>query len=760
MTEDSVVWLEEVGKEDIAIVGGKGASLGEMLRAELPVPTGFAVTAQAFRRFIDENGISEELFSSLEVDVDNADILRGAEKKAKKIIMDAKMPQDIEKSIRSKYKDMCKKEGHEVFVAVRSSATAEDLPDASFAGQQDTFLNMKGEQMVIDAVKKCWASLYGARAIYYRVKQGFDHSKVNLCAVVQLMVDAEKAGVMFSSHPSTGEPLTIIEGSWGLGETVVSGSVSPDYYLVEKNTKTIKERKISTKNIMHTKDPKTGKTMDVPVPADKKNAKVLDDDELLKLVEFGNILEDLYGIPQDIEWAIKNREIFILQSRPITTIKKKKDPNDKVATTAILEGLGASPGMAYGEAKLVSDASELGKVKDGDILVAVMTTPDMVPAMKRAAGIVTDEGGLTCHAAIVSRELGCPAVVGTRKATQMLTDGMKITIDGEKGLVFEGKKESVTPVVTQNETKSVKFARSKPVTATEVKVNVSIPEATVRALETQADGVGLLRVEHMILGLPKHPKQYIKEGKADEYVAELVSRIQTVVDAFYPKPVWVRTLDAPTDEFRAMEGGEGEPIEPNPMLGFRGIRRDLIDTEHFELEVRAFKELIKRGYNNMGIMIPLVQHPSELRRAKEFMRERGIDFGKTEIGIMVEIPAAALIIDQFLAEGLDFVSFGTNDLTQYTLAVDRNNEHVSHLYNELHPAIMKLIEHVIIECNKVGVKTSICGQAGSNPKVAKRLVELGITSISANIDAVETVRDMVARTELQLLLKGAREKKS
>ena len=267
MTEDSVVWLEEVGKEDIAIVGGKGASLGEMLRAELPVPTGFAVTAQAFRRFIDENSINDELFGSLEVDVDNADILRNAEKKAKKIIMDAKMPQDIDNSIRSKYRDLCKKEGGEVYVAVRSSATAEDLPDASFAGQQDTFLNMKGEQNVIDAVKKCWASLYGARAIYYRVKQGFDHSKVNLCAVVQMMVDAEKAGVMFSSHPSTGEAQTIIEGAWGLGETVVSGSVSPDYYMVDRNSKTIKERKIATKNIMHTKDPKTGKTIDIPVPS-------------------------------------------------------------------------------------------------------------------------------------------------------------------------------------------------------------------------------------------------------------------------------------------------------------------------------------------------------------------------------------------------------------------------------------------------------------------------------------------------------------
>jgi pyruvate,water dikinase len=759
MANDMVLWLEEVGKEDIAIVGGKGASLGEMIHAELPVPPGFAVTAQAFRRFIDENGIAEKLFSSLEVNVDDAEILRKAEKTAKNIVRDANIPADIEKSIRSKYRELCKKEGGEVFVAVRSSATAEDLPNASFAGQQDTFLNIKGEANVIEAVKKCWASLYGARAIYYRVKQGFDHKKVNLCTVVQTMVDAEKAGVMFSSHPSTGEPLTIIEGAWGLGESVVSGSVSPDYYVIDRRNKKIMERKVATKNIMHIRDPKTGKTVELPPPDDKKNAKVLEDDEILKLVELGEIVEDLYGIPQDVEWAIKDHEIFMLQSRPITTINKKKETKEKVATLAILEGLGASPGMAYGEAKLVADATELGKVKDGDILVAVMTTPDMVPAMKRATAIVTDEGGMTCHAAIVSRELGCPAVVGTRNATQLLIDGMKITVDGEKGLVFEGKKEVAAKQVAQPQ-ESARLPRSKPITATEIKVNVSIPEATQRAVQTQADGVGLLRIEHMILGLPKHPKQYIKEGKADEYVNELVSRIQTVVDAFYPKPVWVRTLDAPTDEFRAMEGGEGEPIEPNPMLGYRGIRRDLIDTEHFELEVKAFKELIKRGFTNMGIMIPLVQHPSELRRAKEFMRARGLDIDKIDIGIMVEIPAAALIIDQFIAEGLDFVSFGTNDLTQYTLAVDRNNERVAHLYNELHPAIMKLIEHVIIECNRAGVKTSICGQAGSNPKVAKRLVELGITSISANIDAVETVRDMVARTELQLLLKGARERKS
>ncbi len=758
MENNSVLWLEEVGKEDIAIVGGKAASLGEMMQAELPVPGGFAVTAHAFRRFIDENEIGEKLYSTLEVDVDNAEILNEAEKRAKQIIMQAEIPEDIEDSIRSKYRELCEREGKEVFVAVRSSATAEDLPEASFAGQQDTFLNIKGEDEVLEAVKKCWASLFGARAIYYRVKQGFDHRMVNICVVVQRMVDAEKAGVMFSSHPSTGEPFTIIEAAWGLGESVVSGAVSPDYYVVDRRTKKIKERKIATKKIMHVRDNNTGKTTEIPVPQEKRNAKVLEDDEILKLVELGEIVEELYGVPQDVEWAIKDKKVFILQSRPITTIKKNETKEAMaISASAILQGLGASPGVAYGEAKLVNDASELGKVKEGDVLVAVMTTPDMVPAMKRASAIVTDEGGMTCHAAIVSRELGCPAVVGTKKATTILKDGMMITVDGEKGLVYEGKRD-VRLESAKMET--ISFARSKPITATEIKVNISVPEAVQRALETQADGVGLLRIEHIILGLPKHPKQYIKEGKANEYVNHLLSRILMVVDAFYPKPVWVRTLDAPTDEFRAMQGGEDEPIEPNPMLGYRGIRRDLLDIEHFELEVRVFRELINQGYNNIGIMLPLVQHPSELRKAKEFMRSKGLDIDSVEIGIMVEVPAAALIIEEFIAEGLDFVSFGTNDLTQYTLAVDRNNQHVAHLYDEMHPAVMKLIEHVIKECNKAGVKTSICGQAGSNPNVARRLVELGITSISANIDAVEAVREMVARTEMQLILKAARERKN
>ncbi|MDD2638371.1 MAG: PEP-utilizing enzyme, partial [Methanothrix sp.] len=390
----------------------------------------------------------------------------------------------------------------------------------------------------------------------------------------------------------------------------------------------------------------------------------------------------------------------------------------------------------------------------GDIMVTVMTTPDMVPAMKRAGAIVTDEGGMTCHAAIVSRELGCPAVVGTKQGTKTLSDGMLITVDGGKGKVYEGK---VKKAKEQAPAQATVSAPSKPITATEIKVNVSMPEAAEQAAATLADGVGLLRIEHMILGLGKTPRYYINAGKEDEYIDELVGGIRTVAEAFYPRPVWVRTLDAPTDEFRGMEGGENEPYEHNPMPGWRGIRRDLTDTDHFRLEMRAFKKLHDMGLSNVGIMLPLVQHVSEFRKAKSLMVEEGLNLEKIDVGIMVETPGAALTIEDFIEDGIDFISFGTNDLTQYTLAVDRNNENVADLFSELHPAVLTLIEYVIERCNKAGVKTSICGQAGSYPEMAKRLVEIGITSISANIDAVVTVRETVARAEKIIMLRALRE---
>jgi len=753
---DAVVWLEEVGKDDLSIVGGKGASLGEMINIGVPVPGGFAVTAQAFRDFINRAGIAQKLFEVLNVDVNQESELHKAEKAAKKLIMDAKVPEDIEQAIKSRYEELCKREGKQVFVAVRSSATAEDLPDASFAGQQETYLNVRGAEDVFNAVRKCWASLYGARAIFYRVEQGFEHDKVNLSAIVQKMVDSEKSGVMFSSQPSTGEPLVVIEGAWGLGEAVVSGSVSPDNYVVDRKTKSIVSKYIATKEIMIIKDPKTLKTVTVKVPAKKKEAAVLKDSEAVELAEYAEMLEKHYGIPQDIEWGVEKNKIYILQSRPITTINNAKKSAAQVEGSGkvLLSGLGAAPGMATGIVRIINSGRDLDKVSQGDIMVTKMTMPDMVPGMKRAGAIVTDEGGMACHAAIVSRELGCPAVVGTKKATSILKDGMEITVDGGKGLVYEGRIAVADAPKPAAAASSVVV--SKPITATEIKVNISEPDRAGAAAATLADGVGLLRIEHMILGLGKTPNWYIKNGKTEEYIDELGKGIKTVADAFYPKPVWVRTLDAPTDEFRAMEGGEGEPHEHNPMLGWRGIRRDLTETEHFRLEVRAFKKLHEIGLSNVGIMLPMVQHVSEFQKAKAIMVEEGLDLERIDVGIMVETPGAALTIEDFIEDGIDFVSFGTNDLTQYTLAVDRNNENVAGLYTELHPAILKLIEFVVERCNEAGVKTSICGQAGSYPEMAKRLVEIGITSISANIDAVATVRETVARSEKILMLRALR----
>ena len=755
---DAVVWLEEVGKEDLSMVGGKGASLGEMIKIGVPVPGGFAVTAHAFRDFINRTGIADKLFEALKVDVNKESQLLKAEETAKSLIMNAKVPADLEQAIKSRYEELCEREGEMVFVAVRSSATAEDLPDASFAGQQETYLNTRGAEDVFDAVKKCWASLYGARAIFYRAEQGFEHEKVNLSAIVQKMVDSEKSGVMFSSQPSTGEAQVVIEAAWGLGESVVSGSVSPDNYVVDRTNRSLVSKYIATKEIMIIRDPKTSKTVTIKVPKEKRDAVVLTDTEVVELAKYAEILEKHYGIPQDIEWGVEKGKIYILQSRPITTINMKKPAASAESSGKVLvSGLGAAPGVATGLVRLIASGKELDKVKQGDIMVTKMTMPDMVPGMRRAGAIVTDEGGMACHAAIVSRELGCPAVVGTKKATSVLKEGMEITVDGGKGKVYEGRialAGSSKPAAAT----AVGMVASKAITATEIKVNISEPDRAQAAAATLADGVGLLRIEHMILGLGKTPNWYIKGGKSEEYIDELVKGIKTVADAFFPRPVWVRTLDAPTDEFRAMEGGEGEPIEHNPMLGWRGIRRDLTETDHFRLEIRAFKKLHEMGLTNVGIMLPMVQHVSEFQKAKAIMFDEGLDMEKIDIGIMVETPGAALTIEDFIEDGIDFVSFGTNDLTQYTLAVDRNNENVAGLYTEMHPGVIKLIEYVVERCNEAGVKSSICGQAGSYPEMAKRLVEMGITSISANIDAVAVVRETVARAEKILMLKALREK--
>ncbi len=746
-----ILWLEEIRKEDIAAVGGKGASLGEMSSMGLPVPGGFVVTSRAFRHFLIDTGIEQPLFSHLEnLNVDDNNALEQASKKARALVMKAKMPASLKDRIRESYQKL--NEGRMV-VAVRSSATAEDLPDASFAGQQETYLNIKGEKNLLDAVQKCWASLYGARAIYYRAKQGFDDRSVNIAVVVQQMINSEKAGVMFTSHPVTGEPLTIIEGSWGLGEAVVSGSVSPDKYVYDQRTGNVIDKLIAQKKTEIVSDGEHG-TKTLEIGKERQETPVLSDDEVARLATFGKVAETHYGIPQDIEWSVVGETIYILQSRPITTIRsgatsvKTETGEGKI----LVKGQGASPGVATGRVVVIRDVKDTGSVKAGDILVTKMTNPDMVPAMQKVAAIVTDEGGMTCHAAIVSRELGTPAVVGTRNATSVLKPGQLISVDGEKGFIYEGALEKPA----QAQAPAAAITASPLITATSVKVNVSIPGAAARAAATGADGVGLLRIEHLILGLNKTPGWFIANGREEEFIDELYKGIKIVLDAFNGKPVWVRTLDAPTDEFRNMAGGENEPHEHNPMLGWRGIRRDLQSPDQFRLQVEAFKRLWEKGYDNLGVMFPMVSHPEEFIAAREMMAEWGVDVNAATLGVMIEIPSCAIMIEDFIHAGIDFASFGTNDLVQYTLAIDRNNENVASMYQPKHPAVLALIDQAIEVCRDHGVECSICGQAGSEPPMVTWLVEHGITSVSANIDAIAKIRETVARTEQRIILESAR----
>ncbi len=751
----AVLWLDDIRADDLGAVGGKAASLGELTAADLPVPPAFVVTADTYRSFIEETGIDGELFDVVDVDTDDSKALAEAAGHASELIRETAIPDSIREEVIEAYEEI----GDDTPVAVRSSATAEDLPDASFAGQQETFLNVTGEAL-LERVRECWASLFTQRAIYYRQEQGFAHDIVDIGVVVQRMVDADKSGVMFTSHPSTGAGVITIEAAWGLGEAVVSGAVTPDNYVIDRETADLRESTVAQKKVMHVRDPETGETVEREVPEDRRGTQVLDEAELEELRALGEEIEAHYGDPQDVEWAIEGGEVYLLQSRPITTIAEGAGEGGvadgglaEEEDERVVSGLGASPGKASGEVRIVRKLDELDKVADGDVIVAEMTTPDMVPAMKRAAGIVTDEGGMTSHAAIVSRELGVPAVVGAEHATDRLEDGQVITLDGEKGSVEAGsgaddERDAIEEVRPQ--------APVKPMTATEVKVNVSIPDAAERAAATGADGVGLLRLEHLVLSLGKTPERYIEDHGTDEFIQQIVDGVRGVADEFYPRPVRVRTLDAPTDEFRQLEGGEDEPAEHNPMMGYRGIRRSLDRPDIFEHELVAFRRLFEMGYDNVEVMFPLVNDVDDVQAARRLMEEVGIDTEKRSWGVMVETPASALCVGEMANVGIDFASFGTNDLTQYTLAVDRNNGQVADRYDANHKAIRRLMTQTIETCREHDVATSICGQAGSDTDMVRFLVREGITSISANIDAVRDVQHEVKRVEQKLLLDSVR----
>jgi pyruvate,water dikinase len=738
----------------LSLVGGKGLHLGEMTILNLPVPFGFAITTKAFEKFLDSANIRNRIKELLqECDAENTQQLLDTSKAIKELIVSQDMLMPIKSDIVESYRQLSYSNqviseealrliaaGRELaLIAVRSSATAEDLPTASFAGQQASFLNVKGVKDLLEAVKKCWASLYEPRAIFYRIKQGVTHASI--AVIVQRMVsNVEKSGVMFTVNPVTGNDEIVIEATWGLGEMLVSGSIRPDSYRVSKEGE-ILEKSIGEKERRKIRDYATDRTIEVSVPKDLVDAQVLTEEEILRLAKYGLQLEKYYKQPQDVEFAIEKNKIYIVQTRPVTTEAKFEEV--KIAGKPILKGLGSSPGMAAGKVKIINTMEDLTKIEEGDVLVTKMTSPDMVIAMSKASAILTDQGGATAHASIVSRELGIPCIVGTQNATKVLQDGQLITVDAYHGLVYSGEVEVSKP---EEILEAIPIGIS---TVTQVKVNLAFPE-NLEEVASKADGVGLLRIEHMITKSGIHPVKLIREGRCGDYIKILLDGIKPIAEAFKPKPVWVRTLDARSDEFRNLEGGEDEPQESNPMLGWHGIRRSLDEPELIKAEFEAVKRLHEEGLTNVHVMLPFIISVDEFRRTRDIASEVNLP-DAVRLGVMIETPAAALIIDELCKEGIDFASIGSNDLTQGVLQVDRNNAKISTIYSEFHPAVLKLMKEVIKTCNTYDVESSICGESGSNPEMVKLLVKYGIRSISANIDAVDKVRKSVAEMEREIL---------
>ena len=748
MPED-IVWFSDVDRSDIRLVGGKGANLGELYKIHVPVPNGFIVTSNAYFENLKRSGASERLKGILfGLDVENLNLLESkagaCQEEIKKINLDPQLSQKIE----SYYKKLTKSKNKPV--AVRSSATAEDLPDASFAGQQATFLNIQGSNNLKEAILKVWASLFEARAIYYRTEKKFDHFKVGIAIPVQEMIESQVSGVMFTVDPVTNNKNSIIiEAIYGLGELIVSGQVTPDHYEVDKTDLKIKVKNIVSQKQMLVKNHNGNKI--IKVAKSYQRLQKLPDEKIIELTKIGHTIEHHYFFPQDIEWAYQDNSLYIVQTRPVTTLKNQiKAPEKPQGKKPILAGSPASPGIGTGRVVIIKSTKDMVKVKKGDVLVALMTSPDYVPVMKKAVAIITERGGRTSHAAIVSREMGTPCVVGCQKATTKLKDGTLVTVDGAKGLVYLGS--------LFGESKKIKSgakitAPSPHKTATKLYVNLGEPELAHQIAAKYVDGIGLLRAEFMLAQIGTHPKEFIRNGRSNEFVNKLSNGLTTFARAFNGKPVIYRSSDLKSNEYRNLVGGDKyEPVEPNPMLGYRGAFRYIKDPDVFKLELAAIKK-VREKYKNVHLMIPYVRTASELKNVKEQVDSSGLFADpQFKFWMMAEIPANAIVLEEFIKMGIDGISIGSNDLTMLVLGTDRDNSEVASEFNELDPAVLWFLEKIVKTCTKYHITCSICGQAPSvYPQLTEKLVSWGITSISVNPDAIETTRQIIYEAEKKLL---------
>jgi pyruvate,water dikinase len=797
-----LLWFKECGIADVPIVGGKNASLGEMIRhlasKGIRIPNGFATTAHAYRHFLEFNGLDvklRKLFAGLSVEDLNQ--LRQVGSQARALILEASFPEDLERAVREAYSRLCEQYGPNTDVAVRSSATAEDLPDASFAGQHETYLNVHGVKGLLEACKKCFASIFTDRAFSYRATHGFDHLHIALSIGVQKMVrsDLASSGVMFSIDTETGfTNAVLINASYGLGENIVQGSVNPDEYIVFKTTLKQGFRPILSKTI-GTKESKliydiggSKSTKNVPVPPSERTQLVLGDDEILELARWACIIEDHYSevkgkyTPMDMEWAKDGvtGQLFIVQARPETVQSRKKKLvlqtyRLKKTGKRLVSGHSVGEAIGTGKARLILDARHMGEFQDGEILVTDKTDPDWEPVMKKAAAIVTNQGGRTCHAAIIARELGIPAIVGTEKGTGILKSGQEITVscaEGEIGYVYDGALPFEVSEVPLDKL---------PKPHTQIFMNIGNPQDAFSLSAIPNDGVGLARLEFIIANhIQAHPMALIRfdeltdprvkqqlaeltagyEDKPQYFVDKLAQGVGLLAAAFHPKPVIVRLSDFKTNEYAHLLGGQQfEPVEDNPMIGWRGASRYYHERYRggFALECRAMKRVREEmGLANVILMIPFCRTLDEGRAVLAEMAKHGLERGKNglEVYVMCEIPSNVILADEFFRI-FDGFSIGSNDLTQLTLGLDRDSQMLAALFDERNDAVRRMICLAIEAAKRNSKKIGICGQAPSDyPEFARFLVEQGIDSISLNPDSVLKTLVDVAKTEKALQSTG------
>ncbi len=753
MNSEYVRFLDEITKFDVGFAGGKGANLGEMYRSRLPVPPAFVVTTKAYRSFAKLHGLDEKLQQQLRgIDMDDLESLGKGAAEMRRIIETSAIHKELAEEVELAYRELSRGSGSKnLRVAVRSSATMEDLREASFAGQQITFLNVKGVKEVLSAIRRCWASAYTARATFYRAKRGFGAHSISTAVVVQKQVMSDKAGVGFTIHPLTGDrSQMVIEAVYGQGEEIVSGRLAPDTFVLDKKTGSLLDKKIARKTLMKKASTRGSGLLAVEVPPRLKNKPVLSDRELKGLWEVGRTVEDHYKYPQDFEWAIERGKTYLLQTRAVTVIGKKHE--GVVEESPILKGLGASPGIGSGPVKLVLGTDDFSRMNKGDVLVTKMTTPDYVPLMVKTSGIVTDEGGMTSHAAIVSRELGVPCVVGTSNATRVLKEGMTVSVDGSNGLIFRGK---VTPVAAGATSAKQLEAAKKVKTRTKIYMNLGVPEKIKDYSGIPFDGIGLMRVEFIIASyVGEHPMHLIKTGREEVFIDRLSEGIATVAREIQPRPLVVRFSDFKTNEYRELEGGEKyEDVESNPMLGWRGVSRYISPEylEAFRMELRAIRRVREQmGLSNVWVMLPFVRTTWEVEKCLKLMEEEGLRRGDGfKVWLMAEVPSMVFMAEEF-ARLCDGFSIGSNDLTQLTLGIDRDSGRLGRMgyFDERNEAVKRAIGMLIEGAHKAGRTVSICGQAPSvYPEFTEYLVSLGIDSISVNPDTVVKTRQLVHRVE-------------